>query len=176
MKLTTLCLGLLLEGPLSGYDLHNRIEKRLGHFQHASFGALYPALGKLRAEGCVTADRPGETPFAKCMYAITNKGREIFDSDLRRSSADESFRSDFLSAMYFADHLPVDELERLFDQKLADQREQRRRLLALPIAAMGEGQRFTVRYILARANATIDFLQGEGRAILTSIQRDRPRL
>ncbi len=161
-----------MEGPLSGYDLQQRVARNLGHFQHASFGALYPALGKLRAEGCVNTDRAGETGLAKCTYEITDKGREKFDLELGKTTDGESFRSQFLSAMYFADRLDGGDLERLVDQRLADHREQRRRLLALPLSSMTEGQRFTVRYALARINASIDFLHGEGRAIIASIRRD----
>ena len=75
--------------------------------------------------------------------------------------------------MHFADHLSLLEIEHLVDQKLTDAREQRRRLLALPISSMTEGQRFTVRYSLAKSAAVINFLQGEGRAMVTSIQRER---
>ena len=173
MKLSTLCLGLLLDGPLTGYALSRVVEERLGHFQHASFGALYPALGKLEAAGLVSADRRQASAFSKRMYAITDGGRSKFDAELAQSSASETFRSEFLSAMHFAEHLPLTEIERLVDQKLADAREQRRRLLALPISSMTEGQRFTVRYSLAKCTAVIELLQGEGRAIITSIQRER---
>ena len=106
------------------------------------------------------------------MYAITDAGREKFDAELVNSSAAENFRSEFLSAMYFADRLPLEEIERLIDQNLATHRDQRHRLLALPISVMTEGQRFTVRYVLAQKTAAIEFLQGEGRAIITAIQRE----
>jgi PadR family transcriptional regulator, regulatory protein AphA len=172
MKLSTLCLGLLLDTPLSGYEIHRRVATVTGHFQHASFGALYPALGKLEAAGLVNADHVGSRALRKRMYAITKEGREKFDSELMKSSATEDFRSEFLSAMYFADRLPLEEIERLIDQSLATNREQRRSLLALPISTMTEGQRFTVRYMLAQKSAAIEFLQGEGRAIITAIQRE----
>lgn len=173
MNLSTLCLGFLLENPLSGYGLLRRIEDAVGHFQHASFGALYPALGKLEVGGFVTSDLVNSKSLGKRLYAITEIGREKFDSLLAKSSAAENFRSEFLSAMYFADRLPLSEIERLIDQRLADHREQRRRLLALPVSSMTEGQRFTLRYALAQKNAIIDFLQGEGRAIITAIQQER---
>lgn len=173
MTLSTLCLGLLLDGALTGYALCRLVEEKLGHFQHASFGALYPALGKLEAAGLVNAERNGATALSKRMYAITDKGRLRFDAELNQSAASETFRSEFLSAMHFADRLPMSDIERLVDQKLADAREQRRKLLALPISSMTEGQRFTVRYALVKTTASIDFLQGEGRAMITSIQRER---
>jgi PadR family transcriptional regulator, regulatory protein AphA len=173
MDLSTICLGLLHEQPMTGYALQRRVASALGHFQHASLGALYPALGKLEAGEFVTSSRTGSEGLGKRMYAVTAKGRHIFDSRLGEASSVENFRSSFLSAMYFADRLPTDEIERLIDERLADHRAERRRLLALPISAMSEGQRFTIRYVLAMRSAAIDFLHGEGRAIAAVIQRAR---
>jgi PadR family transcriptional regulator, regulatory protein AphA len=172
MNLSTLCLGVLLDAPLSGYGLHRLIKDAVGHFQHASFGALYPALGKLEAAGFINGDQVNSRSLGKRMYAITDPGRQEFDDRLLKSTADENFRSSFLSAMYFADRLPIAEMERLIDQKLADHRDQRHHLLALPISSMTEGQRFTVRYALVQKTAAIEFLQGEGRAIIAAIRRE----
>jgi PadR family transcriptional regulator, regulatory protein AphA len=173
MELSTLCLGLLLGSPLSGYGIHQRISGTVGHFQHASFGALYPALGKLLAADLVRVDQTRIEGLGKKIYAITDMGRESFDAKLTESTKPDLFRSGFLSAMYFADRLPISEVERLIDQSLAGHQEQRRHLLALPISSMTEGQRFTVRYSLSQTAALIEFIQGEGRAILTSMQRER---
>jgi PadR family transcriptional regulator AphA len=173
MDLSTICLGLLHEQPMTGYALQRCVTSALGHFQHASLGALYPALGKLEAGEFVTSSRTGSEGLGKRMYALTVKGRHIFDLRLGEASAAENFRSSFLSAMYFADRLPTDEIERLIDERLANHRAERRRLLALPISAMSEGQRFTIRYVLAMRSAAIDFLHGEGRAIAAVIHRER---
>jgi PadR family transcriptional regulator, regulatory protein AphA len=173
MKLSILCLGLLREGSQSGYELHKRIGESMGHFQHASFGALYPALAKLEAGGLVHADQVGAGSMGKRVYEITDAGHEKFASEISKSTAAEDFRSDFLSALYFAECLSSDEVNRLIDQRLADHRDQLHRLRALPISSMTEGQRFTLRYALAQKIALIEFLQGEGRAIVTAMERNR---
>lgn len=173
MKLSTICLGVLLPNPRTGYEIQRIINTSLGHFQHASFGALYPALGALEAEKSVRSERAGSTGLGKRLYEITALGRETFQNRLREASGGEELRSDFLAAMYFCEQLSLDDITRLIDERLYRQRQERRELLALPLASMSDGQRLTVRYALAMKSAAIDFLQGEGRAIETAIQRER---
>ena len=46
-------LGLLKEQPMHGYDLRKRLRSDFGLLASLSFGSLYPALGRLEAEGAV---------------------------------------------------------------------------------------------------------------------------
>jgi hypothetical protein len=70
----------------------------------------------------------------------------IFDSGRRRENLpsvsprlqQKKVCSGFLSAMYFADELALDNTERLIDERLANHRAERHRLLALPIASMAD--------------------------------------
>ena len=70
--------------------------------------------------------------------------------------------------MYFSDQLVVRDIERLINERLANHRAERHRLLALPIALMTEGQQFTVRYALSVRNAIIEFLHGEETVCVAS--------
>ena len=60
-------LGLLREHPMHGYDLRKRLRAEFGLLSSLSFGSLYPALGRLEADGAVreqlaaTWSRPSET-------------------------------------------------------------------------------------------------------------------
>jgi hypothetical protein len=65
------------------------------------------------------------------------------------------------------------EVQRLIDQSLTSHKEQRRHLLALPILSITARQRLTMRYSLRQTSTLIDFIQGEGRAILAVMQRER---
>lgn len=51
-------LGLLKERPMHGYDLRKRLRSDLGLLSSLSFGSLYPALGRLQAEGAVRETAP----------------------------------------------------------------------------------------------------------------------
>lgn len=48
-------LGLLTDQELHGYELKKRLGELLGSRASVSFGSLYPALGRLEAQGCVKA-------------------------------------------------------------------------------------------------------------------------
>lgn len=173
MNLSTLCLCLLCEAPMTGYEIHGRIWNDLRHFQHASFGALYPALGKLKTAGFISTPPTGSSALAKKKFQITVTGRSELMARLSRLSGAESYRSEFLSALYFSNHMDLDAVETLINQRLSDHRQIRRHLRGLPIPAMTEGQRFTVRYALSIQSAAIDFLEGEGRAILAALKQER---
>jgi PadR family transcriptional regulator, regulatory protein AphA len=56
-------------------------------------------------------------------------------------------------------------------ERLAGLRGEQRRLRSLPADSMTEGQRFTIRYSLTVVAAAIEFLEHEGQAIVTSIDR-----
>lgn len=46
-------LGMLAQGPMTGYRLREEIQASVGHFWQESFGQLYPTLGTLEREGLV---------------------------------------------------------------------------------------------------------------------------
>ena len=173
MNLATVCLGILLSGQKTGYQIQTTINTSMAHFHHASLGAIYPALGNLEARDFVTASLRPRKGLSKRLYQITPAGRNYFESQMHSTSAAEWFRSEFLTAFYFAGHLNNDDVSRLIDDRLSAHRRERQSLLALPISSLSEGQRFTVRYVLALKSAAIDFLKGEGRAIETAILRQQ---
>ena len=48
MDVRTICLGLLTRGDATGYEMKKLFEEEgFGHFAEASFGSIYPALGRL---------------------------------------------------------------------------------------------------------------------------------
>lgn len=81
-------LGVLIDGPLHGYELRKRLVPILGALRPVSFGSLYPALRRLTDRGWI---EPGAiTPAiestapplsgrrARVVYAITAEGKEAF--------------------------------------------------------------------------------------------------
>jgi len=69
-------LTLLARGPLSGYELAQRMKRPLGFFWQAQHSQIYPELADLEEQGCVfhqvivQEDRP-----QKKLYTITELGR-----------------------------------------------------------------------------------------------------
>jgi PadR family transcriptional regulator, regulatory protein AphA len=120
MDVRTQCLGLLMRGPASGYDLKKRVEEGpFCHFLQASFASIYPALSRLTREGLVTvttqaqANRPD-----KKVYEITENGRQAFLNTIKGPLEEDSFRSPWFVAMYFADLLPPERLRSLIAMRV----------------------------------------------------------
>ncbi len=70
-------LGILMEGPQTGYGLKSTIEQSVGFFYTASYGSLYPALKRLAEQGAISLM---ETDGAKNkkLYNIEASGRKQF--------------------------------------------------------------------------------------------------
>jgi len=72
-------LGLLTQGPASGYDLRRESEAQLGHFWSESYASIYPMLKRLHTKGWVSRshveqdDKPD-----KQIYTITDAGSKAF--------------------------------------------------------------------------------------------------
>lgn len=113
----TICLGVLMYGERSGYDIRQDIHA--GGFSElceAGFGSIYPALNRLNQEGMVTcrAVEQAKRPDKK-VYAITEQGRRHFLEVLSRDQGPDKFRSDKLFQLVFANELPLSIVEKTLD-------------------------------------------------------------
>ncbi|MEY4137210.1 MAG: hypothetical protein RL205_1338 [Actinomycetota bacterium] len=81
-------LGMLVDGPVHGYELRKRLTAILGTFRALSFGSLYPALRRLEERGLIenvnttpalgSSAPPLAAKRARVVYALTESGRESF--------------------------------------------------------------------------------------------------
>jgi PadR family transcriptional regulator, regulatory protein AphA len=96
-------LGLLSEGPLTGYQIKRLVDLRFRFFWSESFGQLYPALKALAAAGLI-AETGGETKrnHAQRAYQIKEEGLAALKLWLARPVARESVRLEILMKLYFA--------------------------------------------------------------------------
>ena len=131
-----LVLGLLDGGPMSGYDL----QQKLGGADAERWGgvlpgSIYHALKKLEGEGCIALAGVEQTGHRqKAVYRITEAGRNhlhtLIADALRASSA--LYPTTLYSALSLADKLPPAEVRLALE-------EQRRRLEA-EYAALERGR------------------------------------
>ena len=107
MDTKTLCLGVLSRGDASGYEIKKAFEEGpLSHIHEASFGAIYPALTRLDAQGLVACrEMAQEKRPDKKVYSITEAGREALLGALMAPPAHDKVRSDFLFILFFAQML-----------------------------------------------------------------------
>ncbi|WP_350333752.1 PadR family transcriptional regulator [Coralliovum pocilloporae] len=98
MNVRTLCLSILYFQEATGYEIRKlSTEGRFSHFVDASFGSIYPALGRLEQDGLVTSRE--ETQIgkpARKIFSITEAGRQTFIEELNQPPSQDVFRSEFL--------------------------------------------------------------------------------
>jgi PadR family transcriptional regulator, regulatory protein AphA len=177
MDVRTLCLGVLSLEDASGYEIKQTLEDIFGSFYNASFGSIYPALGRLVRDGDAVMLEAGDDRFPdRKRYRITEAGRQQLADVLGKAKGRDVLRSEFLVAMFFAHLVPVAEIRRLTDEKLAEARGIQSALQGYSRVHLAEGQRFALRYMLAHTRASIEFLEGEGRAIVHAMTRERQSL
>ncbi|MFC4111224.1 PadR family transcriptional regulator [Nonomuraea zeae] len=112
MSLRHAVLGLLSEGPASGYDLMKLFDVSLSNVWPATQSQLYAELGKLADAGLV--DVVAEGPRGRKEYAITEAGlAELrhWISDVEPASVQ---RSDMLLRVFFLAQLDPEQARQYF--------------------------------------------------------------
>ena len=121
MDVKTVCLGMLTDGPASGYDLKKQFESTFAHFFAAGFGSIYPALASLAEQGLVTCEEiPQEGKPDRKVYAITDQGRAFLGVALENPSPCHKVRSEFLATMCFAHLMRPAMIETVLEHRLED--------------------------------------------------------
>ncbi len=121
MDVKTVCLGMLTDGPASGYDMKKCFESTFGHFFPAGYGSIYPALATLARNGHVEFEEiPQEGKPDRKVYSNTPSGRDELDKALANPNPTHRVRSEFLAMMCFA-HLMTDEqINAVIDNKIQE--------------------------------------------------------
>lgn len=108
MNIRTLCLAILSFRDATGYEIRKlSTEGTFSYFVEASYGAIYPALNRLEADGLVTCREEAQSgkPSRK-VYSITAQGREELVRALSLPPEPDTFRSPFLLIAMCAEYLP----------------------------------------------------------------------
>lgn len=96
-------LGFLLDGPKTGWDLLQEIERGFGHFWNVTSSHVYRELKALEVRGHIEA---GERQARdRRPYAITDAGREAFAEWIRQAPGQETMRIPLLVTLWFGAHL-----------------------------------------------------------------------
>ena len=106
-------LGLLAEGPMTGYAIKKTVDTRFRFFWSESYGQLYPVLKALRNEGLIVLADASASASAtagagrgsgrdQVAYAVTPAGRGALREWLARPAERESVRVEILLKLYFS--------------------------------------------------------------------------
>lgn len=107
MSLRIAALGLLAEGPASGYDLLKHFEKSMANVWPATQSQLYSELNKLADGGFIEVSAVG--PRGRKEYRITDSGRSELQRWVLTPQDDPPLRSAGLLRVFLLGLIPVDE-------------------------------------------------------------------
>jgi PadR family transcriptional regulator AphA len=104
-------LGLLADGPRSGYDIKQEVRVTLSHFWNESVGHIYPMLRRLHGKGLVsrvTESSPGKPD--RHVYSITEEGLAELRQWLAEPIEPAPPRLEILLKIWFGSHTAPDVL------------------------------------------------------------------
>lgn len=171
MDTKTLCLGVLNRGDASGYEIKKAFEEGpLSHIHAASFGAIYPALTALSAEGLVACtEMAQEKRPDKKVYSITEAGRRALFEALMEPPASDKVRSDFLFILFFGQLLPTQRLAELIDARIAWYQDCLARMEACELNGCPPGEVFVHGLGLAVYRAAAEYLTTHRQDLLDAV-------
>jgi PadR family transcriptional regulator, regulatory protein AphA len=116
-----LILGLLSEGPMSGYDLVKITRLRFRFFWSESYGQVYPELRRLAEEGLV-AQGAERGPRGKSTWTVTAKGRAALRAWLEAPECSDQARLESVLKAYFSFAAPgsLESILELFGTRLSE--------------------------------------------------------
>ena len=118
-------LGLLVQQPAHGYDLHQKLALDLGEVWHVSLSQTYNVLNRLEAQGFISGSLEEQEKLpARRRFTLTPAGRERFDVWLYAPSRPtvRATRVEFTSRLYFARSIDPELAHRLIDDQLVETR------------------------------------------------------
>ncbi|MQY27963.1 hypothetical protein NRB56_35460 [Nocardia sp. RB56] len=104
-------LGFLHEGPMSGWDLVNLAQNRIGDFWTITQSQVYRELATMDRSGLVTKGETGARE--RTPYHITGTGREAFAQWIARDPGAETIRVPLLLTLSFGRFVDPDRLRRI---------------------------------------------------------------
>lgn len=104
-------LGILFEGPATGYEIRKNMEQGIGMFYKASFGSIYPLLARLSESGDIVnaCEQEAAASRNKKEYHITESGKNNFRTWLGDLEDTGNSMEAFMAKVYFYDHLLPEE-------------------------------------------------------------------
>jgi PadR family transcriptional regulator AphA len=134
-------LGLLGDGPRSGYDIKREVEDAAAHFWRESFGSIYPQLGRLEAEGLVRVRDEAAGGRRRRLYALTPRGRAALRRWLAEPVEPDVLRLELLLKLHVGGAAPPAVMIRHVETYLEGQVRYRRELTALAAGMKKAGER-----------------------------------
>jgi PadR family transcriptional regulator, regulatory protein AphA len=114
-KTAYVILGMLRNGPRTGYEIKQRVESSVRFFWTASYGQIYPELKLLEEAGLVEGESQPTGGRRRRAYALTPSGKEALQEWLTLGEGMHlELRHEGMLRFFFADVLePAEQVELL---------------------------------------------------------------
>jgi PadR family transcriptional regulator AphA len=109
-------LGILLDGPSTGYEIKSLMGRSTVYFWRESDSTIYPMLKVLAKEGKTLSEVVYAGKKKKEVFSITKKGRLEFKAWFESPTNEETPRNEFLLKLFFTTN--PKEMFRLFHERL----------------------------------------------------------
>jgi PadR family transcriptional regulator AphA len=109
-------LGILLDGPSTGYDIKSLMGRSTVYFWRESDSTIYPMLKILAEEGKVLSEVAYVGKKKKEIFSITEAGQLEFRAWFKSPTSEETPRNEFLLKLFFTSDRK--EMVRLFRERL----------------------------------------------------------
>ena len=109
-------LGMLLDGPCTGYEIKSLMGRSTAYFWRESDSTIYPMLKLLAEEGKALSKIIYIGKKKKEVFSITESGRAEFQAWLESPTGSETQRNEFLLKLFFV--TDQEEMLRLFQERL----------------------------------------------------------
>ncbi len=109
-------LGMLLDGPMSGYEIKSLMVRSTAYFWRESDSTIYPMLKLLAKEGKALSKIVYIGKKKKEIYSITDLGRAEFKAWFESPTGLETPRNEFLLKFFFVEDQT--EMLRIFNERL----------------------------------------------------------
>lgn len=159
-------LGMLLNGPSTGYEIKSLMNRSTVYFWRESDSTIYPMLKVLAQEGKVHSEIVYVGRKKKEIFSITKTGRAEFKEWLKKPTGSETPRNEFLLKLFFITD-PQDMI-RLFQERLknieniyVEYQKIEQRLETLPASPQQIIRLKALRYGMAQLNLEITWLKKE---------------
>jgi DNA-binding PadR family transcriptional regulator len=173
-------LGMLRNGPRSGYEIKGMVDRSVRFFWAASYGQIYPELRTLAKAGLVEAESQPTGRRKRTVYQLTDAGREELRGWLERAPDRLEIRDEGLLKLFFAGAAGpgkaaeiIDAKQRLMEEKLAALR------AIEPVATAGASSDpfpyMVLRYGVESSEWVIDWCERARAELVAANQRTKPR-
>lgn len=109
-------LGMLLDGPCTGYEIKSLMERSTTYFWRESDSTIYPMLKVLAKERKAISKEVYVGKKKKEIFSITKSGKAEFKKWFESPTGSETQRNEFLLKLFFA--VEREEILLLFQERL----------------------------------------------------------